>query len=75
MKTILCVMVFFFSSVVGYAADIPTVVAGSKAYDEKTCIARYANECITSVCLTSQARDCIQKCQDGAKDKCKEQSE
>ena len=56
-----------------YAADIPVYEQGAENYDIKMCIERYQNDCITSVCLTSEERDCQSKCLEQAKDKCREQ--
>ncbi|KTD21695.1 hypothetical protein [Legionella londiniensis] len=58
---------------INHAAEIPTVEEGAEVYDEKMCVDRYANECINTVCLTSEARDCQDKCYQEAKDKCLEQ--
>ena len=55
------------------AADVPVYEEGAQNYDIKMCIERYQNDCISSVCLTSEARDCQSKCLKQAKDKCREQ--
>lgn len=46
--------------------------AQEQQFDAKMCIDRYANNCINTVCLTSEERDCIEKCRLYAKDKCQE---
>tara|TARA_Y100000588_G_C14149818_1_gene880062 strand:- start:726 stop:956 length:231 start_codon:yes stop_codon:yes gene_type:complete len=56
-----------------FAADIPTVDEGADKYDAKMCVERYQNNCITSVCLTSEERDCQDTCLKQAKDKCRQQ--
>lgn len=57
------------------AADVPPQVIGSEKYDKSMCIERYTNNCMNTDCLTSEARDCPQKCREGAKDKCAEMEE
>lgn len=71
MKQIIFTLVLCFPLLMS-AADIPKVEQGAEVYDEKMCVERYANECISTVCLTSEARDCQQKCYEGARDKCRE---
>ncbi len=56
------------------AADIPSLDIGADEYDEAMCVQRYKNMCASTICLTSEARDCVQKCKEGAKDKCKQEA-
>lgn len=67
-----CVMAFTFS-MGAMAAILPTVEAGSEEYDKTMCVERYANNCISTVCLTSEARDCQEQCRKEAEDKCREE--
>ncbi|QDP72865.1 hypothetical protein FOG18_09980 [Legionella israelensis] len=55
-----------------YAANLPTTILGAEQYDETMCVEQYQDNCISSVCLTSEERDCPDKCRKMAKDKCRE---
>lgn len=72
MKQYILILVLSFSGVL-YSADIPIYDEGAENYDIKMCIERYQNDCISSVCLTSEERDCQSTCLEQAKDKCREQ--
>ncbi len=50
--------------------DDPRTIIGSETYDQKMCIERYASKCIDAVCRTSEERNCSDKCQESAHDKC-----
>ncbi|AHE67705.1 hypothetical protein [Legionella oakridgensis] len=75
MKRILFLSYLFFLTGMLHAADIPDVVIGDDQYNQDMCVERSANDCINTMCLTSEDRDCQDKCQTDAEDKCKEQSE
>ncbi|KTC65614.1 Uncharacterised protein (plasmid) [Legionella adelaidensis] len=53
-----------------FAVDDPTVEEGEEHYDKKMCINQFANDCVNNNCLTSEERDCTDKCRAGAEDKC-----
>lgn len=57
------------------AADIPEVDAGDAGYDAEMCVENTANDCINTICLTSEERDCQDQCQKDAEDFCDEQSD
>lgn len=44
----------------------------AKNMEAEMCVDRHANDCINTVCLTSGARDCTQKCRIIAQEKCKD---
>ena len=50
--------------------DTPTAEVGAERYDQKMCIQRYTNECISSICITSEALDCNSQCKTSAENKC-----
>ncbi|WP_133126894.1 hypothetical protein [Legionella nagasakiensis] len=75
MKRILWLPFFFSFSGVLQAADIPTIDIGAEQYNQDMCVERYANECINTICLTSEERDCQDQCRTDAVDKCEEQME
>lgn len=58
-----------------FAADIPTVEAGAQEFDEQMCVEQYANDCINTICLTSERRDCQAQCRKEAVDKCRAQNQ
>lgn len=57
------------------AADLPTEVLGAENVEKQECIKRYADNCVTTVCLTSEELDCSDQCHSAAEDKCEELSE
>lgn len=57
-------------SLPAYAVDDPAVDDGVVKYDEKMCINDHTNDCVNTNCLTSEERDCTDKCKEGAEDKC-----
>ncbi len=68
-------IVFFslFSCAV-FAVDIPQDVMGSEKFDATMCVSENTQNCIDSVCLTSEEIDCEANCQTMAQQKCQEQS-
>lgn len=71
---ILMLPVFLLSSPV-FADDLPTSVQqGSQTFDKDMCIQQYAQNCISTICITSSDINCQQKCRSDAKDKCEEQA-
>lgn len=59
----------------GIAADVPELVTGAEAFNQQECIGRYTSDCVATVCPTSEERDCPEKCQAEAVDKCEEQGQ
>lgn len=59
-------------SLLSQAADDTTVVEESELYDQKMCVERTANDCVSTICLTSEERDCTDQCQVDAQAKCNE---
>jgi hypothetical protein len=55
-----------------YAVDDPTVEEGDQHFNAQMCINQVTNDCVTTSCLNSEERDCIDKCKAGAEDKCAE---
>lgn len=62
-------------SLTASAADLPTVVTGSDDYDYAMCVKQYTDNCISTVCITSSALDCNDKCKAAATDKCQEKQD
>lgn len=67
-------LVMFFMSFSLYAVNDPETVIGAEKYDKVMCIEQYTDNCINSVCMTSDDIDCQEKCKQMAEDKCKEQT-
>ncbi|MFI4919887.1 MAG: hypothetical protein ACHP65_10075 [Legionellales bacterium] len=67
---------FFFMifSVGVFAADIPEDNLGSQKYDKLKCIDDLTQNCINSVCINSDQRDCPDTCAKTAQQKCQQQS-
>lgn len=57
------------------AADIGEQVESLEKSDMKMCIDRATNQCIDTECLTSEARDCQEKCRERAKEQCNQELE
>jgi len=75
MNRFILILLGIFLPLLSFAADIPQVVIGAEKYDKAMCIERAANDCINTICLTSSARDCTDKCRASAEDKCQNASE
>jgi hypothetical protein len=58
-------------SLAAQAADDSTVILDSENYDQKMCIDRTSGDCVNTICLTSEERDCTDKCKADAEEKCK----
>lgn len=69
-KTIVILAVAALIGSTAYAITSYRNYESAKEYDEKMCIAVYKNQCVNEVCLTSEERDCQDKCLEGAKAKC-----
>lgn len=67
--------VFFLMINIACAADIPTLEEESDAYDASMCVQNYADNCISTVCITSEDINCEEHCQTEAKARCEEQQE
>lgn len=67
-----CSAALLLFSSAAYAVELPTTILGAEQYDETMCVQQYADNCITSVCSASGARDCPEQCRELARDKCKE---
>ena len=52
------------------AADIPAYVEGSENLDKETCIETNTDNCIQSICMTSEDPSCTDNCKQSASDKC-----
>lgn len=53
-----------------YAADIPTDIEGSKSLSREDCVNNYYQQCISTICITSDDINCQSNCQRQAEDKC-----
>lgn len=58
-----------------FAVDVPSVEEGAQQYDKGACLARYTQNCIQSVCMTSSSTDCQENCQKEAADKCQQEQD
>lgn len=54
----------------GYAADDPTVIIDDSEYKQQMCVQNKTQDCINTVCLTSEERDCTDKCETDAEQTC-----
>jgi hypothetical protein len=52
------------------ADDDSTVILDSENYDQQMCVQRTADDCVNTICPNSEARDCTDKCQADAEEKC-----
>lgn len=55
-------LVLTFLSFSASAADIPPDYLGAQELDRLNCVAKAAQTCINNICLTSDERDCQDKC-------------
>lgn len=67
------VLLAFYSTII-IAADIPDDVIDARQFNSEQCIDENTQECINNQCLTSEERNCQDKCADLAKAKCQQQS-
>lgn len=66
-------VLMFFMSFNLYAVDDPTTVLGTEKYSKEMCIQQTTDNCITTICTTSEDIDCQEKCKQMAMDKCQEE--
>lgn len=52
------------------AANIPPDYQGAQELEELNCVSEAAQNCINNICLTSENRDCQDKCSSLAEKKC-----
>ena len=72
-KSLYLLFFIFFSSGIS-AADIPEDNLGSQKYDKLNCIDETTQNCINTVCINSDQRDCPEKCGKMSRQKCQQQS-
>ena len=65
----MAVLALFFSSQ-AWSLVSPQVKQSAMNYDYKMCVATHTQRCISLVCITSEYRDCQERCQQGAFSKC-----
>ncbi|MCP0914275.1 MULTISPECIES: hypothetical protein [Legionella] len=75
MKRILLLSFFTCFSLTVNAADDPPNIADAENLDAKMCVDNTANDCVNTVCLNSEERDCIEQCQADAQAKCNVQAD
>lgn len=72
MKTLLYILSLIIPIIV-YSEQLPTKVLGEQYNDFESCVVWERENCISYICITSEARDCQDMCQKEAEKKCKVQ--
>ncbi len=55
-----------------YAANLLENQEDITKYDWKMCVNQHADFCVSTICITSENRDCSENCHRLAKEECKE---
>ena len=69
MKSILLATLLIFPAM-GQADDDPRQTLDSQKFDQSMCVQEVAGDCVNTMCLTSEERDCTDKCEADAEVKC-----